>query len=44
MINEYGAVGGIIIVRENQNTQKKTCPIPILSTTNPTWPDPTTTN
>jgi hypothetical protein len=25
---------------ENRSTQKKTCPIATLSTTNPTWTDP----
>jgi hypothetical protein len=31
---------GMILTRENQRTWRKTCPSAILSTTNPTWPDP----
>jgi hypothetical protein len=32
--------GGMILTGENRRTQRKTCPIATLSTTNPTWIDP----
>jgi hypothetical protein len=32
--------GGMILTRENQRTQRQTCPSTTLSTTNPAWTDP----
>jgi hypothetical protein len=42
MIDEgdCGAIGGMKIGRGNQSTRRKPAPSAILSTTNPTWPDP----
>jgi hypothetical protein len=37
--HEYGTVGGMRIDRGNRST-RRTCPSTVLSTTNPTWPDP----
>jgi hypothetical protein len=30
-------MGGMILIGTSRSTQKKTCPTPALSTTNPTW-------
>jgi hypothetical protein len=34
--------GGMMLTDENQRTQRETCPSATLSTTNPTWTDPST--
>jgi hypothetical protein len=42
MIDEgdCGVIGGMKIVQGKPKYSEKTCPSAILSTTNPTWPDP----
>jgi hypothetical protein len=39
MIDEYGAVGGSRIRSGNRGTRRKPVLVPLLSTSNPTWPD-----
>jgi hypothetical protein len=38
--DDCGAIGGMKIGRGNRSTWRKPAPAPLLSTTNPTWPDP----
>jgi hypothetical protein len=35
-----GERSGMILIRENRRTQRETCPSVTLSTTKPTWIDP----
>jgi hypothetical protein len=37
---DCGAIGGMWIGRGNRCTRRKPAPVLLLSTTNPTWPDP----